>query len=123
MTKLFRDVDYYVVQARNSTQRQFELDFVDVITEYDTHSTELVTEDGQMIEIYWRILGDYDCHFIKETETTLMKGYPGMVEEIVSMLRHIEVDVETLQYIITKVGMSDQLFTHLLSTVDLSNKS
>jgi len=43
MTKLFRDVDYFVSEASNSTQREFELDFADVIHMYDVGQFELMT--------------------------------------------------------------------------------
>lgn len=54
--------------------------------------------------------------------TQLMQSHPGMVEEVISMLRHIDVDGETMQYILEEVGMTDQIFSQLLSSVDLSNK-
>lgn len=59
MTKLFRDVNYYIVQASNSTQREFELDFADVIEVYDTNETTLVTEDGRTLGIVWNEVGLY----------------------------------------------------------------
>ena len=37
-----------------------------------------------------------------------------MVEEIIAMLRHIDVDGETMQYIIEKVGMTDQMLRQLV---------
>jgi hypothetical protein len=50
--------------------------------------------------------------------TQLMEYHPGMVEEIISMLRHIEVDGETMQYIIQKVGLEDQMLRQLLMISD-----
>lgn len=46
--------------------------------------------------------------------TQLSELHPGMVEEIISMLRHIEVDGETMQYIIQKVGLEDQMLRQLV---------
>jgi len=113
MTKLFRDVDYYVVQASNSTQREFELDFADVIEVYDTNSITLTTEDRREVVISWDEKGYFKSYFVQE-ETILMRSHPGMVEEIIAMLQHIDVDGETLQYIIEKVGMTDQMLRQLV---------
>jgi hypothetical protein len=117
MTKLFRDVDYYIVQASNSTQREFELDFADVIEVYDTNSITLTTEDKREIVISWCEKGYFKSYFIQE-ETMLMQSHPGMVEEVISMLRHMEIDGETMQYIIEKVGMSNQIMRQLMLTED-----
>jgi hypothetical protein len=121
MTRLFRDVNYYIGQASNSTQREFELDFADVIEVYDTNSVTLTTEDKREVVISWCEKGYFKSYFIQE-ETMLMRSHPGMVEEVISMLRHIDVDGETMQYILEEVGMTDQIFSQLLSSVDLSNK-
>jgi hypothetical protein len=117
MTKLFRDVNYYIVQASNSTQREFELDFADVIEVYDTNSITLTTEDKREVVISWCEKGYFKSYFIQE-ETMLMQSHPGMVEEVISMLRHMEIDGETMQYIIEKVGMSNQIMRQLMLTED-----
>ena len=118
MTKLFRDVDYYVVQASNSTQREFELDFADIIEVYDTNETTITTECGRTLVITWEG-NKYFKSYKVIYETPLMEYHPGMVEEIISMLRHIEVDGETMQYIIQKVGLEDQMLRQLLMISDL----
>ncbi len=43
-----------------------------------------------------------------------MKGHPGMAEEIVAMLRHMNVDGETMEYIIRSVGMEEQMLRQLV---------
>jgi hypothetical protein len=113
MTKLFRDVNYYIVQASNSTQREFELDFADVIEVYDTNSITLTTEDKREIVISWCEKGYFKSYFIQE-ETMLMQSHPGMVEEVISMLRHMEIDGETMQHIIQSVGLEDQMTRQLM---------
>jgi hypothetical protein len=113
MTKLFRDVNYYIVQASNSTQREFELDFADVIEVYDTNSITLTTEDKREIVISWCEKGYFKSYFIQE-ETMLMQLHPGMVEEVISMLRHMEIDGETMQHIIESVGLEDQMTRQLM---------
>ena len=40
------------------------------------------------------------------------------VHEIITMLRDIDVDGETMQYILKKVGMEDQMLKQLISTAD-----
>jgi hypothetical protein len=113
MTKLFRDVNYYIVQASNSTQREFELDFADVIEVYDTNSITLTTEDKREIVISWCEKGYFKSYFIQEG-TVLMQSHPGMVEEVISMLRHMEIDGETMQHIIQSVGLEDQMTRQLM---------
>ena len=49
-------------------------------------------------------------HNIKEAPmTSVMRSHPGMVEEIIEMLKHIDVDGETMEYILDKVGMTEQM--------------
>ena len=45
-------------------------------------------------------------HNIKEAPmTSVMRSHPGMVEEIIEMLKHMDVDGETMKYILKAVGM------------------
>ena len=46
--------------------------------------------------------------------TIQMKENPGVVETIIDMLNHIEVDGETMQYILENVGMEDQMLKQLM---------
>ena len=48
-----------------------------------------------------------------KAETMLMKGHPGMVEEIIEMLKHIDVDGETMEYILDKTYMKGQMLRQL----------
>lgn len=48
-----------------------------------------------------------------EGDTMLMKGHPGMVEEIIEMLKHIDVDGETMEYILDKTYMKGQMLRQL----------
>ena len=115
-----RDINYFLDHAQNSRQGQFELDFADVITCFDTFSTTLVTEDGRTLIMHWGVAGffkDYEVIY----ETPLMKGHPGMAEEIVAMLRHMNVDGETMQYIIKSVGMEEQMLRQLMMTQPIND--
>ena len=46
--------------------------------------------------------------------TQLMKLHPGMVEEVIAMLRHMQIDGETMQYIIESVALEDQMTRQLM---------
>jgi hypothetical protein len=50
--------------------------------------------------------------------TQLMKLHPGMVEEVISMLRHMQIDGETMQYIIESVALEDQMTRQLMFSAD-----
>jgi len=115
MTRLFRDVDYYIVQASNSTQREFELDFADIIEVYDEHETELTTECGRTLIIHWYSNGYYQSYqVIYETEQMSNRVDREMILKVIDLLRTIEVDGETMQYILNKVGMEDQMLRQLI---------
>ena len=48
-----------------------------------------------------------------KAETMLMKSYPGMVEEVIEMLKHMDVDGETMEYILDQTGMKGQMIRQL----------
>ena len=47
-------------------------------------------------------------------KTQLMSQNSGVVETIINMLKHIDVDGETMQHIIEEVGMNDQMLRQLI---------
>ena len=111
------DLNYFLDQAQNSTQREFEQDWADVIHVFDTNSVTLTTEDKREVVISWCEKGYFKSYFIQE-ETMLMQLHPGMVEEVISMLRHMEIDGETMQHIIESVGLEDQMTRQLVMISD-----
>jgi hypothetical protein len=115
-----RNINYFLDDAQNSRQGQFELDFADVITCFDTFSTRLVTEDGRTLIMHWNGWGMFQDYEVVQ-ETPLMKGHPGMAEEIVTMLKHMNVDGETMQYIIKSVGMEEQMLRQLMMTQPIND--
>jgi len=117
MTKLFRDVDYYIVQASNSTQREFELDFADIVEVYDTNETTITTECGRTLIITWD--SNYYSYYRVIYETAQMEQHAASVNRVINILNEIEVDGETMQYIIQRVGMEDQMLRQLMMTQDL----
>ena len=48
-----------------------------------------------------------------KADTMLMESHPGMVEEIIEMLKHIDVDGETMEYILDETGMKGQMIRQL----------
>ena len=48
-----------------------------------------------------------------EAETMLMKAHPGSVETIIDILKHMDVDGETMEYILEKTGMKEQMLGQL----------
>jgi hypothetical protein len=48
-----------------------------------------------------------------EAETMLMKAHPGSVETIIDILKHMDVDGETMEYILDKTGMKGQMLRQL----------
>jgi hypothetical protein len=51
--------------------------------------------------------------------TQLMKKYPNMVESIISTLKHMDVDGETMQYLLKETGMEDQMLGQLMKTSNI----
>jgi hypothetical protein len=119
MTKLFRDLDYYITEASNNTQRGFELDFADVIEVYDTNETTITTECGRTLVITWCSKGYYQSYqVIYETPQMESTFKRDVVMDIIKKLHAIDVDGETMQYILEKVGMEDQMLKQFISTAD-----
>ena len=52
-----------------------------------------------------------------EAETMLMKAHPGSVETIIDILKHMDIDGETMEYILDKTGMKDQMLRQLIMTM------
>ena len=53
--------------------------------------------------------------------TQLMKSHPGMVETIIDMLKHMDVDGETMQYILKETGMDHQMLRQLMLTSNIDH--
>ena len=51
--------------------------------------------------------------------TEKMTENPGVVETVIDMLKHIEVDGETMQHILSKTGMEWQMLRQLIMTLPL----
>jgi hypothetical protein len=110
MTKEFMDVDFFIREASNRTQNEFELDFVDIIEVFDTNSTTITTEDEKQMIINWedKYFKSYHIHL----------DHSDKVQLVIDTLRDIDVDGETMQFILEKVGMEDQMLKQLIGTAD-----
>ena len=62
------NVSYFLDQAMNSNQQEFNEDWADVIVDKDYNYSMLVTEDKYILKIYWvadgKREGKYDHHVI-----------------------------------------------------------
>ena len=111
------DINYFLNDAQNSRQGQFELDFAEVINCFDTSSTTLVTENGRTLVIDWYNDGTFMSYkVIYETEQ--LERYAGDINRVINILKEIDVDGETMQYILQRVGMSNQMMRQLMLTED-----
>ena len=109
------NINYFLNDAQNSRQGQFELDFADVITCFDLFQTTLVTEEGRTLIINWTDAGFFkDYKVIYETAQMESRFKRDVIHEVIAKLEAINVDGETMQYILNKVGMEDQILKQLL---------
>jgi hypothetical protein len=47
-------------------------------------------------------------------ETQLMQAHPGSVETVIDILKHMDIDGETMEHILREVGIEDQMLKQLL---------
>lgn len=57
-----------------------------------------------------------DLVVLEKAETQLMKAHPGSVETVIDILNHMEVDGETMEYILDKTNMKEQMLRQLIMT-------
>ena len=107
------DVNYFLDDAQNSRQGQFELDFADVIEVFGLNETKLVTENGRTLIITWYASGLFQSYQVIY-ETAQMEQHATNVSRVINILKEIEVDGETMQYILQRVGMEDQMLRQLV---------
>ena len=58
-----------------------------------------------------------DFVILEKAETMLMKAHPGSVETIIDILKHMDVDGETMEYILDQTGMKGQMLRQLIMTM------
>jgi hypothetical protein len=125
-----KDINYFRTQALELNQQQFELAFADVIEVYDTNETTLTTEDGVTIIIRWYPSGVYQSEFVVQEPITYLMSQSSYIEsqvrDIIKTLKYLtyngqSVDGETMQYIIEKVGMKDQMLRQLVMSASMDD--
>ena len=118
-----RDINYFILQASRCTQTEFELDFVDVIEVFDTSEVKLTTEDGKSLIISFDEKGNFKSYFVNREDITAQMSegiyIKDRVEHVISLLKNLtyrgdSVDGETMQYILNKVGMENQMLKQLM---------
>ena len=53
--------------------------------------------------------------------TVQMKSNPGVVETVIDMLNHMDVDGETMQHILKETGMEHQMLHQLMLTSNINH--
>ena len=118
-----RDVNYFIIQASRCTQTEFELDFVDFIEVFDTSEVKLTTEDGKSLIISFDEKGNFKSYFVNREDITAQMAEGSYIKErinqVIDVLNDLtwsgnRVDGETMQYILNKVGMEDQMLRQLM---------
>jgi hypothetical protein len=118
-----RNVNYFIVQASRCTQTEFELDFVDFIEVFDTSEVKLITEDGKSLIISFDEKGNFKSYFVNREDITAQMAEGSYIKErinqVIGILKNLTwkgnaVDGETMQYILKKVGMEDQMLRQLI---------
>ena len=118
-----RDVNYFIIQASRCTQTEFELDFVDFIEVFDTSEVKLTTEDGKSLIISFDEKGNFKSYFVNREDITAQMAEGSYIKErinqVIDVLNNLtwsenRVDGETMQYILNKIGMEDQMLRQLM---------
>jgi|688.fasta_scaffold2482704_1 hypothetical protein len=61
------DVNYFLDQAQNSYQQEFNDNYADVIVDLFHDYTTIITQEGSQMKIYWDDNGEYLEYFITVT--------------------------------------------------------
>ena len=102
---------------------EFENSFFDYFLDGDqqfylvTYKEKIFLVDTQGYDYARYVIQLKDLVILERADTMLMKGHPGMVEEVIEMLKHIDVDGETMEYILDKTYMKGQMLRQLIMTM------
>jgi hypothetical protein len=83
-----------------------------------TYKEKIFLVDTQGYDYARYVIQLKDFVILEKAETMQMKSHPGMVEEIIGMLRHMNVDGETMEYILQQTAMKTQMLCQLLLKAD-----
>jgi hypothetical protein len=121
----FRDLDRSIIEVVASLPVvEFKSSFFDEILNGDqqfylmTYKDRVYLIDTQGYGYARYVIQLKDLVILEKEETMQMRAHPGMVEEIISMLRHMDVDGETMEYILQQTAMKTQMLRQLLLKAD-----
>jgi len=116
----FRDLDRSIIEIVASLPVvEFPGSFFDYFLNGDqqfylvTYKEKVFLVDTQGYDYARYVIQLKDLVLFEKEETQQMKAHPGMAEEIIGMLKHMEVDGETMEHIIRSVGMEEQMLRQL----------
>ena len=119
----FRDLDKSIIGIVASLPIvKFPGSFFDYFLDGDqqfylvTYKEKVFLVDTQGYNYARYVIQLKDLVLLEKEETQQMKAHPGMAEEIIGMLKHMEVDGETMEHIIRSVGMEEQMLRQLIMT-------
>ena len=78
-----------------------------------TYKEKIFLVDTQGYDYARYVIQLKDLVILEKGDPMQMKSHPGMVEEIIGMLKHMDVDGETMEYILDNVGMKGQMLRQL----------
>lgn len=78
-----------------------------------TYKDKVFLVDTQGYDYARYVIQLKDLVVLEKEETQLMKAHPGSVETVIDILKHMEVDGETMEHIIRSVGMEEQMLRQL----------
>jgi len=116
----FRDLDKSIIGIVASLPIvKFPGSFFDYFLDGDqqfylvTYKEKVFLVDTQGYNYARYVIQLKDLVLLEKEETQQMKAHPGMAEEIIGMLKHMDVDGETMEYILDNVGMKGQMLRQL----------
>ena len=82
-----------------------------------THEEKIFLIDTQGYTYARYVIQLKDLVVLEKADTMLMKAHPGSVETVIDILNHMDVDGETMEFILDQVGMKDQMLRQLIMTM------
>jgi hypothetical protein len=95
---------------------------------YDFNETQVVTEDRRTLVIEWSLLGYFKSYKVIYETAQMAEGewVRKRIDTIINNLKSLTlngdcVDGETMQYILERVGMQDQMLRQLMLTQPIND--
>jgi hypothetical protein len=78
-----------------------------------THEEKIYLVDTQGFTYARYVIQLKDLVRLERADTILMRAHPGSVETVIDILNHMEVDGETMEFILDRTGMRNQMLRQL----------